>query len=80
MFSAVQDVGRKHVDPPSLLESSITLMRTVSLLNTLKPVTNDHPLGPEKAVFSGRWSLVRDLRCTTIKYECETVRAWRSGL
>ena len=29
------------------------------LLNTVKPVTNDHPLGPEKAVFSGRWSLVR---------------------
>ena len=24
----------------------------------VKPVTSDHPLGPEKAVFSGRWSLV----------------------
>ena len=32
-----------------------------------KPVTNDPPpLGPEKAVFSGRWSLVRGLRRTTI--------------
>ena len=26
--------------------------------NTVKPVTNAHPLGPEKPVFSGRWSLV----------------------
>ena len=27
----------------------------------VKPVTNDHPLGPEKAVFSGKWSLGRGL-------------------
>ena len=48
---------------------------------TVKPVTNDHPLGPEKAVFSGRWSLVRGLyRITIMLCECETVRAWRSGL
>ena len=32
----------------------------------VKPVTNNHPLGPEKAVFSGRWSLVRGLHRTTI--------------
>ena len=34
--------------------------------DTVKPVTDDHPLGPEKAVFSGRWSLVRGLHHTTI--------------
>ena len=33
---------------------------------TVKPVTSDHPLGPEKAVFSVRWSLVRGLHLTTI--------------
>ena len=34
---------------------------------TAKPVTNDHLLGPEKAVsVSGRWSLVRGLHPTTI--------------
>ena len=33
---------------------------------TVKPVTNDHPLGPEKAVFSGRWSLVRGFHRATI--------------
>ena len=33
---------------------------------TVRPVTNDHPLGLEKAVFSGRWSLVRGLHRTTI--------------
>ena len=44
-----------------------------------KPATNDHPLGPEKAVFSGRWSLVRSLPRTTV-YKCENARAWQSGL
>ena len=34
--------------------------------SAVKPVTNDHPLGPEKAVFSGRWSLVRGSHRTTI--------------
>ena len=34
-------------------------------ITTVKPVTNDHPLGQEKAVFSDRWSLVRGLHCTT---------------
>ena len=29
-------------------------------------MTNDHPLGPERAVFSGRWSLVRGLHRTAI--------------
>ena len=33
---------------------------------TVKPVKNDHTLGPEKAVFSGRWSLVRGLHRTAI--------------
>ena len=42
-------------------------------LRTVKPVINDHPLGPEKAVFSGRRSLVRGFNCTTIS-ERETVR------
>ena len=31
---------------------------------TVKPVTNGQPLGPEKAVFSGRWSSVRGLHRT----------------
>ena len=30
-------------------------------------MTNDHPLGPEKAVFSGRWSLVRGLHRTKVR-------------
>ena len=35
--------------------------------HTVKPVTNNHAgLGPEKAVFNGRWSLVRGLHGTTI--------------
>ena len=38
----------------------------LSNTSTVKSVTNDHPLGPEKAVFSGRWSLVRGLQCTTM--------------
>ena len=35
---------------------------------TVEPGTNDHPLqlGPEKAVFSDRWSLVGGLHRTTI--------------
>ena len=33
---------------------------------TVKPVTISHPLGPEKTIFSGRWSLVRGLHRTTI--------------
>ena len=43
---------------------------------TVKPVTKDQPLGPEKAVFSGRWSLVTGLH-RTATYECETGRAWQ---
>ena len=29
-------------------------------------MTKDHPLGPERAVFSGRRSLVKGLHCTTV--------------
>ena len=42
------------------------MMTLHPLTRTVKPVTNDHPLGPEKAVFSDRWSLVRGLHRTTI--------------
>ena len=36
------------------------------ITTTVHPVTNDQPLGPENAVFSGRWSLVRGLQRKTI--------------
>ena len=60
-------------------EHTSTIQHQFHKKYTAEPVTNDHPLGPEKAVFSGSWSLVIGLHCTTI-HECETVRAWRSGL
>ena len=49
--------------------STIAILVAILVANTsstVKPVTNDDPLGPEKAVFSGRWSLVRGLHRTTI--------------
>ena len=66
---------------PLSIATSLVLQTTVNSdqPGTVKPVTNDHPLGPEKAVFIGRWSLVRGLHRTTI-IERETVRAWRTGL
>ena len=62
-----------------LLPRYIYMSYSIAFTYRVKPVSNDHPSRPEKVVFSGRWSLVRGLHHTTV-YECETVRAWRSGL
>ena len=58
----------KNIQEVEKYQVQIQVHAHVGSHSNVKPVTNVHPLGPEKAVFSGRWSLARGLHRKTINY------------